>query len=274
MGTEIMHLHNLAATLVMLPLQPQIRNGVLTCCTAAPERGDPDAHWKRWQEAQSQLELDGGLIDARRCAVDAIISYMRCISDGNALTIAPNWKTVTSDTPDNRKLWEAHAPVALELLQPLLRGGTTQKDAAVASWHAEALTYKESARGIVKSATSGGAVAFLSATSTLYSSHRQHDSAVACIYRGAFYLAAPWPLGSVTKARALFDEAHREFPESRRNRYYAGVGAWADRDDQAARLLFESSLEAPPAPPGRSENDIRSFLQRAAAEAIVVVGGA
>ena len=172
-----------------------------------PKRGDASAHWSRFAGARLELERDAGSTAARLRAVDALVSYMRVLSDGNALTIGKGGKIELSDTAANRKLWATHAQAALGLLGPLLVDGAAEKDPMLAAMHAEALTYKESARGVIKSATSGGAISFLSSTNLLYDRHRRYDSAVSCIFSGAFYLAAPWPLGSVKKGRRFFDEA-------------------------------------------------------------------
>jgi len=239
-----------------------------------PKRGDASAHWSRFAGAQLELERDAGSTAARLRAVDALVSYMRVLSDGNALTIAKGGKIELSDTAANRKLWSTHAQAALGLLGPLLVDGAAEKDPMLAAMHAEALTYKESARGVIKSATSGGAISFLSSTNRLYDRHRRYDSAVSCIFRGAYYLAAPWPLGSVKKGRRFFDEAHRAFPDSRRNRYYAAVGAWADGDVGAARALFEATLAARSSPLDKSERDIEAFLIRAANDGLKTVATA
>ena len=69
-------------------------------------------------------------------------------------------------------------------------------------------------------------------------------------------------------------EAHRAFPDSRRNRYYAAVGAWADGDVGAARALFEATLAARSSPLDKSERDIEAFLIRAANDGLKTVATA
>lgn len=54
---------------------------------------------------------------------------------------------------------------------------------------------------------SGDTFAYTSAVNVLVDKYPTHDNGIAFIFLGAFYLAAPWPLRSVSKACKNFDRA-------------------------------------------------------------------
>ena len=263
------------------------------------QRGNANAHLENYRTLSTQLSDNANPSAALIIAIaDALISYMRVCTDANSLVLIPTGGVATSDTPENMQLWKEHAKTALDLLTPLLKDPDVAAEPRFAALYAEAIMYRESSRGIAKSILSGGAVSFMSVTAAYYDKHRLYESASPCTYKGAFQLAAPWPVGSAKKGRKFFEEAleaHKTchvstpkcyddpppphlvlqaFPDSKRNRYYAAIGAWATGDRTKAIEMFKLSLAASRAPEGESELDIEEFLERAARKALADLGEA
>lgn len=233
--------------------------------------GDSFSYLSNYEKLSKELTAtpeDGHL---RIACANALISHLRTKTNANALILNAKGGVDTSDTPENVELWKRYSDEALAIIMPLLKS-EHKNSPEVAALYAEALTYKESTRGIVTSAMSGGAVNFLSAVDTLYKNHKLYDGAVSCIYKGAFNLAVPWPIGSTKKGARFFDEAYKAYPDSKRNRYYAALGAWATGNRDRTVELMKASLAAPKAPEGCSELDVETFFEKSAAEALHILG--
>merc|ERR1712087_845367 len=101
--------------------------------------------------------------------------------------------------------------------------------------------------------------------------HPEHDRAIYCTYWGCYYLAAPWPVYNARKARSYFERGVKAYPRSRRNQYFAGVGAFMERDYAAARGYMERALEEECA--STSEQDICDWLATEAGRALEILPG-
>ncbi|CAM9825453.1 unnamed protein product [Phaeothamnion confervicola] len=193
--------------------------------------------------------------DAKRAAARAAISWLRRATNGNGLGVDG-----TSDTPEFRALWRAHAPTILSLVRGAAPAGVTTGDAELHQMFTEGLMYTLSAKGIVKAVASGDAGAYLAANRVLLRDFPNHDGGVGYIFQGGFFLAAPWPLRNVDAAQAQFEKALAVSPGSRRNAFYVGIAQFtAGRFDDAA-ASFRRALELQPA--SDTEADIADWLER------------
>lgn len=52
-----------------------------------------------------------------RLTAGALLSWIRCATDGNGLVVSNDGKPVTADTEERRKLWGEHAPKVLALVE-------------------------------------------------------------------------------------------------------------------------------------------------------------
>ena len=67
----------------------------------------------------------------------ALLSWIRCKTEGNGLVITEDGRVTTSDTADRRELWATHAPRVLQLLDEV--GQEPASDAEVSSLSAAAI---------------------------------------------------------------------------------------------------------------------------------------
>jgi len=198
------------------------------------------------------------------CLAEAAVSVMRIKSHANSLTcdFDSNEPVVyKQDTEANKKLWAEWAPVALDYLssvQARIGEEVFCTNASSFCLRLEATMYASSSRGIISTTLSGKAVSFLASVRKLESMHTGFDGHVHCVYWGAFYLAAPWPVGSTGTACQYLESLVKAQPASKRNQYWAGVGAFMAGDVQAARSYMENSLMEECA--SDSERDICEFL--------------
>ncbi|CAM9463503.1 unnamed protein product [Ectocarpus sp. 12 AP-2014] len=175
-----------------------------------------------------------------RSAAGALLSWIRCSTDGNGLIVADGGKAATSDTVERRELWGKHAPRVLQLVKE--SGEEPSSDPELQQMFTEAVMYSVATQGVVEAIVSGKALAFTSAMNVLVKNFPTQDNGVAFIFQGSYYLAAPWPLRSPTKARASYEKAVNVNGRSRRNVYYAGLGRLACGDKRGAAEMFRRAV--------------------------------
>ncbi|CAM9239577.1 unnamed protein product [Ascophyllum nodosum] len=170
----------------------------------------------------------------------ALLSWIRCKTEGNGLVITEDGRVTTSDTADRRELWATHAPRVLQLLDEV--GQEPASDAELQQLYIEAIMYSMSCQGIPEAFVTGKTLAFTSAMGVLVKDFPAQDNGVAHIFQGSYFLAAPWPLRSPRKACKSFDKAVKVNGRSRRNVYYAGVGKLARGDRKGAAEMFRRAM--------------------------------
>lgn len=238
-------------------------------------RGNQVMMTKAYESFKSQSMADPENVSLKLACAEALVSMMRIFGRANALMCKfkegskATPMITTSDTPENQAYWSEMAPLAQELLKDVeqyLGGEEFSQQASLFALALEALMYATSAKGIVKAALSGCAPMFLLKVARYEKLHPEWDGAQYCIYRGAYFLAAPWPAYNARKGHEFFELAIKKAPSSRRNQYFAAVGRFAIGDFRGAREAMEVSLRSPSTSP--SELDIHDFLDEEAARVI------
>lgn len=177
------------------------------------------------------------------------LKRLRVATCGNSL----RYDGTTIDSPSNREQWGKIAPEILIELP-----GDPYESGQLASSYAEAIMYNTACKGILKAISTGEAFSYLKAVDVLVSKFPDYDNGVAYIYRGAYFLAAPWPIRNVSKAIAAFTSAVEKQPLSRRNLYYLGMAYLAGGQKQKAAEFFGRSVQAECM--SSTEEDIADFL--------------
>lgn len=227
-------------------------------------RGDAAKMEQAFYSIKDMADADSGDAGLKLSAAEAAVSLMRIASHANSLACrlpgGGGPKLEKQDTSANMKLWSEWAPVAQALLgeAEAALGDAFERDPSSFILSVEANMYATSSKGIVAAVTSGKALSFLASVAKLEKLHPQYDGAIYCIYWGAYYLAAPWPMSSTSKARKYLERSVKAYPRSRRNQYWGGVAAFADGDYAAARGYMERALEEECASP--SEQDICDWM--------------
>lgn len=111
---------------------------------------------------------------------------------------------------------------------------------------------------------------FLRSVNRLKAKHANYNNGLAHIFTAAFYLAAPFPVRSPSKALAAAQEAVACAPSSRRNRYYEGLALLASGNKASAAASFASALEPTATATTQSELDIDGVLMREAARGLAM----
>ncbi|KAG5188542.1 hypothetical protein JKP88DRAFT_262258 [Tribonema minus] len=207
--------------------------------------------WRAYTLCKEELQRRSDAALKLRTA-EALLAYIRGKTDGNALRADGKH----SDSPENRRLWRTHAPEALSLLEEVK--AEKGQEPLHAFLYAEAFMYCSCSTGVVKAALKGDAFHFKSNAKPLLEQHPSFGNGVGHTFMGAFYLGAPWPVHSASKARQHFKAAQAAFPNCRRNQYYVGLEALrAGRRDEA-RAAFTTALATPVG--STEEGDIGDFL--------------
>ena len=197
-------------------------------------------------------------------------SWIRAATGANF----PAYDCSPTDTADNRALWGENAPLAKKWLDAAAASdGALAKDGEFNFLQLEAIMYDTSSVGVVRAALTGRALSFISAAHKYKADHPLTDAGVSNIVLGAFFLVAPRPMRDVKKAGDLFETAVG-IEGNARNRYLAGVGAWARKDWAAARGHFEEAAVAEAtSDPQRDVHDfVRAQATKGAAAAASKMG--
>lgn len=216
-----------------------------------------------YHSIKGMLEKNPRDVSLKLCAAEAAVSFMRITGHANSLACQLNGnkpEVQKQDTETNMAVWAEWAPIAQKLLAEVEEalGQGFYDDASTYILSVEASMYATSSKGIVAAVMSGKAVSFLASIAKLEKLHPAHDNAIYCVYWGAYYLAAPWPASSASKARSYFERMVKAYPASRRNQYWAGVGAFMERDYTVARKYMERALKEQCASP--SELDVCQWI--------------
>ena len=222
----------------------------------APTARSVDELWASYQEEEAMLKAKPGDLSAQRRCADALCGWLRIKTDGQTVTIDG-----PGDRGEFRVLWAAHAPRAAELYSSLLN---VDADADLLCNYIESISSVSAAKGIARAAISGDALVFLTNTAKLKEKYPEFNSGLGHIFTCAFYLAAPFPVKSASRAFSAAKESLKVEPSSRRNRYYAGLAALFSGDNLAAREFFEAALADDATAKSQSERDIASVIIREA----------
>jgi len=198
---------------------------------------------------------DGKL--ALTCA-KALNAAMRIRTNSNTLHISK-----LLDTPDNKKVWRALGPRALELATRAKKARPNDPEALVA--YADAYFFANSVKGVLAAAATGSGLTFKGNSKELIRKCPTADGGVGHCYLGAFFLMAPWPLNNPSLAEQHLGAAHKMVP-SRRNCYYMGVMRYRLGDKESAASYFRQALQAKCA--SASEGDFGDFMLREAKAAL------
>lgn len=239
-------------------------------------RGDATKMLQAYHSIKGMLDKDPHEVSLKLRAAEAAVSFMRITGHANSLACQLNRnkpEVQKQDTEANMAVWAEWAPIAQKLLGEVEEtlGETFYNDASIYVLSVEANMYATSSRGIVTAVLSGKAVSFLASISKLEKLHPAHDNAIYCVYWGAYYLAAPWPASSASKARSYFERMVKAYPASRRNQYWAGVGAFMEQDFTAAQKYMERALEEQCASP--SELDVCEWITAEAKRTLDMLTG-
>lgn len=188
---------------------------------------------------------------------DTLNRIMRVKTNGNVITIDGK----TQDSEANKSVWKAFAPEAMSLSETVLH--MTPKDPEALRIYAESYLYHSSSFGIIKAIYKGAADRYKENARKLIDHHPNADDALGHIYMGGFYLAAPWPLSSRSKAKKQFESALKLAPHSVRAHYYAGLLALLEKNTDTAQKELEFVLNHPCT--AGSELDYCGFLKDQAA---------
>eukprot|EP00747_Dinoflagellata_sp_TGD_P037450 gnl/TRDRNA2_/TRDRNA2_139085_c0_seq1.p1 gnl/TRDRNA2_/TRDRNA2_139085_c0~~gnl/TRDRNA2_/TRDRNA2_139085_c0_seq1.p1 ORF type:complete len:380 (-),score=75.09 gnl/TRDRNA2_/TRDRNA2_139085_c0_seq1:70-1209(-) len=180
---------------------------------------------------------------------DALNAVMRLRTNGNVVPVIGS-----QDTPEHKKIWAQYGPEAKALSKQAY--GESPNDPKVIGVFADAAQFEGSSKGIVKQAVSGGGKEFL-ANARALQKYPKEEAALGLILEGAFYLAAPWPVKSPTKALSFFKKATDE-NKSRRNLYYLGLAHYRKGEMEAAKEAWTKSLKA--APGSHNEADVAAYI--------------
>mmetsp|Transcript_70941 Transcript_70941/g.140796 ORF Transcript_70941/g.140796 Transcript_70941/m.140796 type:complete len:311 (-) Transcript_70941:178-1110(-) len=240
-------------------------------------RGDAGKMRQAYASIKKLLHADPEDNDLKLAAAEAAVAVMRIESNANSLTcdFEGNKPVVRKqDTEANMKIWAEWAPVASELVKNVQESVGEEAFCNEASnfiLSVESTMYATSSKGIVSAVLSGKAISFLSSVTKLEAMHPEFDGLIYCVYWGAYYLAAPWPVTSTKKARNYFEKMVKARPASRRNQYWAGVGAFMEGDYPAAQSYMERALREECA--SDSERDVCAFLTAEAGRTLQLLAG-
>lgn len=241
-------------------------------------RGDFAKMQNAYNSVVKMIETHPDDVSLKLQAGDAAVSLMRIKTNANSLVcrFGTGGSPIVEkqDTPATMQLWAEWAPKAKKHLDEVQSGTGSdafRKNAGSFILSVEATMYALASAGILNSVLSGNAVSFLSAVSNLESMHPAFDGHIYCIYWGAYYLAAPWPASNPRKARAYLERGVKAFSASRRNQYWAGVGAFMEGDFKVASSYMMRALKEPCA--SKSEQDVCAFLTREAKRTIDLLAG-
>jgi hypothetical protein len=164
------------------------------------------------------------------------------------LDIKTNQAMITAngltDTPENKKLWNQYGKAALACsskarqLQP---GGIEGM-----AWQAISFAYYSSSLGIVKAIFSGAAKEFKQNAQTLIDRAPEYMGGLGYRHMGLFYLAAPFPLGSASKAEQYMLNALAQDPKYLQNHYYHGLALYRLKKYDSAQDEFMFVTENDP----------------------------
>lgn len=200
------------------------------------------------------------------------VRYLRAMTNANAVMVDG-----LSESKENVKLWKTYAPDAYTILKKYYKKQAKEikNNTSLANVHllmAEAFTYSTSSKGILKAAVSGDGYTFIKLVDELIKKYPDFDKGVAYIYKGAFYLAAPWPLKSIDTASKAIQKAFELEPKSIRNNYYQGISKFYQGDYKDSLAYFENAIDkektAPLAP---SEFEVQEFFVEESKRAIGIV---
>ena len=143
------------------------------------------------------------------------------------------------------KLWKTYAPEAYTFFKKYYKEKVKQnkKEEGLDTLHllyAEAFTYSTSSKGILKAAVSGDGYTFIKLVDELIKKYPTFDKGVAYIYKGAFYLAAPWPLKSITTASKSIQQAYDLEPKSIRYVFCQSIAIHLSIPQSITLYLFPS----------------------------------
>jgi hypothetical protein len=187
---------------------------------------------------------------------DALNCVMRIRTDGNALLVEGR-----NDTPAHRAIWKAMAPEAVRLAAAA-RAARPDDPRALAVY-AEAYMFEASSQGIVEAILRGAAGRYRRNARELIERHPRYENGGGYLLLGSFYFVAPWPLADETKGLALLEQAVAVAARSRRNRYFAGVGAFRTGDFARAAAHLAAVADGTCVTP--TERDLCDFVTAEAA---------
>ena len=97
----------------------------------------------------------------------------------------------------------------------------------------------------------------------------KYDAGVSHIFKGAFLIAAPWPLKDIKGAVKAFDEALQVEPYSLRNNYFVGIASHYAGDLPRAAFHFEKAIKQAQSI-ADSEKDVAAFFRSEAEKSLAV----
>lgn len=208
-----------------------MRKRSVTNCLAAADIYEAAAAGKSGAAEVATLKLK---------AADAINCAMRIQTSGNILVIEG-----TSDSPANKRFWDAHGGRALGLVREAMALQPSLQSAPLAmAVEVDAFMYACSAKGIVKQALTGAGVEFKRMIDRFAATHAQWEEGLPHCYVGGFFNAAPWPLGDKRRALDEMRSALALGPRSRRNNYYVCLLTYQQGGKAEAVPHCEAALRA------------------------------
>ena len=172
-------------------------------------------------------------------------------------------------------MWAATVPPIVGALEARLKASKSGDDEAEALFLVtEAFTYKAASKSIIKAIVGGDALQFNNYVDEMVRKYPSYDNGLAHIYRGAFFLAAPWPVYSPKKAQKHFLDALAVDPQSHRALYYAGVGAYYCKRYKEATGYFEkAACKSSSTATTTSEKDCEVYIRDESKRAMEVCRG-
>jgi tetratricopeptide (TPR) repeat protein len=219
-------------------------------------RANFDAALAKYEAALAKNPDDA---DLNWKTAEALCSIMRVQTDGGTLPL-----TGTADSSANKKIWKQLGPRAVLLAKKALDKSPNHEQYALT--YAEAFMFESSSMGVITAILSNAKGTYFENFERLLRINKKADEGAGYIYKGSFYVVAPWPMSDDDEARTAFDLAISMDPRSVRNHYYRGMFAYRAGDWKATRehmtFVINNRCTLP------SSVDICGFFKREAKKAL------
>lgn len=169
---------------------------------------------------------------------EALIFNIRKYTNGGMLPSADG--SLPKLRPDQQEVVTEFIPEVMRIMDRLEQQGHHHRDARVALYATEALSYEVSTKNVVKAAPQLARI--FKNIDMMVAKHPELKGGAPFIIQGMMFLNAPIPVRSVKKAKECFQSAHRIDATSPRNNYFCGVTAYLEKDYTEAHTYFAESL--------------------------------
>ncbi|MFH1283303.1 MAG: hypothetical protein ABII27_06525 [bacterium] len=149
-----------------------------------------------------------------------------------------------TDTEENKKLWREFGKNSFFFSEKALEFNPDGVEGLI--WNAISYAYYSSSYGIVKAIFSGAAKKFKKNAKLLIDNAPEQMGALGYRHMGIFYLAAPFPIGSASKAAKYMQKALSLDSKYLQNHYYFGLALYRLEKYKDAKREFDYVIQNPP----------------------------